>query len=356
MATSVLDLSVAEREELERRLRLRTGRAEDARRARMILAIDRGDSYTEIAGALACNRNYISRWKERFVEDRLAGLYSRNLGRAVSAKTPKLEAKILAWTLKRRPHDGSTHWSTRKLAKELSVNHMMVARVWARAGVQPHRLEHYQVSNDPEFEKKAADIIGLYLQPPEHAAVFCVDEKTAIQALDRTDPVLPLSPGRAERHGFEYYRHGTLSLYAALNTATGKVVGKTVSRHTSVEFVAFLTQIVAHQPRRREIHVIADNLSAHKTKLVQQFLEEHPRVHLHYTPTYSSWLNQIEIWFSQIERDVIARGIFASKRDLSQKLLRYIRKYNEDAIPIKWVYRNPRHRIRPGTRSRVTGH
>src|SRR6266852_4090875 len=195
MATSVLELSAAEREELERRLRWRTGCAEDARRARMILAIDRGDSFTEIAGALACNRNYISRWKQRFVEDRLAGLYSRNLGRAVSAKTPKLEAKILAWTLKRKPRDGSTHWSTRKLAQELSVNHMLVARVWARAGVQPHRLEHYQVSNDPEFETKAADIIGLYLQPPEHAAVFCVDEKTAIQALDRTDPVLPLSPG-----------------------------------------------------------------------------------------------------------------------------------------------------------------
>ena len=240
MATStVLDLSAAEKEELERRVRLRTAPAEDARRARMILAVDRGDSYTEIAQALACNRNYISRWKDRFIEDRLAGLYSRNLGRAVSAKTPKLEAKILAWTLKRTPRDGSTHWSTRKLAKELSVNHMMVARVWARAGIQPHRLEHYQVSNDPDFEKKAADIIGLYLQPPEHAAVFCVDEKTAIQALDRTDPVLPVSPGRAE-----YYRHGTLSLYAALNTRTGKVVGRTVSRHTRVEFVAFLTQIV----------------------------------------------------------------------------------------------------------------
>src|SRR5437667_3496790 len=309
MVTSVLDLSDAEREELERRLRLRTGRAEDARRARMILALDRGESYTEIAAALACNRNYISRWKERFVEDRLAGLYSRNISRSRSNNTPKLEARILAWTLKRKPRNGSTHWSTRKLAKELSVNHMTVARVWARAGVQPHRLEHYQVSNDPDFEQKAADIIGLYLQPPEHAAVFCVDEKTAIQALDRTDPVLPLSPGRTERHGFEYYRHGTLSLYAALNTRTGKVVGKTVSRHTSAEFVAFLTQIVAHQPRGREIHVIADNLAAHKTKLVQQFLEEHPQVHLHYTPTYSSWLNQIEIWFSKIERDVIARGI-----------------------------------------------
>jgi transposase len=353
---SAFALTPGERRELERRVRVRTERAEDARRARMILALDRGDSYTDIARALSCNRSWISRWKERFLADRLAGLYSHNLGRAVEKDTPKLAAKILAWTLKRKPRDGSTHWSTRKLAKELGVNHMMVARVWARAGVQPHRLEHYQLSNDPDFEKKAADIIGLYLQPPEHAAVFCVDEKTAIQALDRTDPVLPLSPGRAERHGFEYYRHGTLSLYAALNTRTGKVVGKTVSRHTSVEFVAFLTQIVAHQPRRREIHVIADNLSAHKTTLLQRFLEEHPSVQLHYTPTYSSWLNQIEIWFSKIERDVIARGIFTSKSDLSRKLLGYIRAYNEDAVPIKWTYRNPRRRIRPGTKSNVTGH
>ena len=354
--SSTLDLTPGERRELHRRVRVRTERAEDTRRARMILALDRGESYTEIARALSCNRSWISRWKERFLADRLAGLYSRNLGRVVEKDTPKLAAKILAWTLKRKPRDGSTHWSTRKLAKELGVSHMMVARVWVRAGVKPHRLEHYMLSNDPDFEKKAADIIGLYLQPPEHAAVFCVDEKTAIQALDRTDPVLPLSPGRAERHGFEYYRHGTLSLYAALNTRTGKVLGKTVSRHTSAEFVAFLEQIVAHQPRRREIHVIADNLSAHKTKLVQQFLEEHPRVHLHYIPTYSSWLNQIEIWFSKIERDVIARGIFTSKRDLSRKLLRYIRKYNEDAIPIKWTYSDPRRRIRAGTKSSVTGH
>src|SRR5437773_8749665 len=338
MAPSVLDLSPAERQELERRLRLRTGRAEDARRARMILAIDRGDSYTEIAGALACNRNYISRWKERFVEDRLAGLYSRNLGRAVSAKTPKLEAKILAWTLKRKPRDGSTHWSTRKLAKELSVTHMMVARVWARAGVQPHRLERYQVSNDPDFEKKAADIIGLYLQPPDHAAVFCVDEKTAIQALDRTDPVLPLSPGRAERHGFEYYRHGTLSLYAAFNTKTGEVLGKTAQRHTSAEFVAFLTDIVVNQPCGKEIHVIADNLSAHKTKRVDEFLTAHANVHLHFTPTYSSWLNQVELWFAKIERDVIARGVFTSVPDLKRKLMRYIRQYNQQATPVKWKY------------------
>ena len=171
------------------------------------------------------------------------------------------------------------------------------------------------VSNDPDFEKKAADVIGLYVNPPQHAVVFSIDEKTAIQALDRREPVLPLSPGRAERHGFEYYRHGTLSLYAALNTRSGEVIGKTASRHTSAEFVAFLSDVVASQPRTREIHLIADNLSAHKTKKVRDFLASHPRVHIHYTPTYSSWLNQVELWFSKIERDVIARGIFTSVAD-----------------------------------------
>jgi transposase len=222
---------------------------------------------------------------------------------------------------------------------------MMVARVWQRAGLQPHRLERYMASNDPDFESKAADIIGLYIHPPQHAAVFCVDEKTAIQALDRLDPILPLSPGRAERHGFEYYRHGTLSLYAALNTATGEVLGKTAARHTSEEFVAFLSDIVAHQPRDREIHIIADNLSAHKTERVRHFLASHPKVQIHYTPTYSSWLNQVEIWFSKVERDVIARGVFTSVKDLHKKLMRYIRHHNKSPKPIKWSYRDPSYRL-----------
>jgi len=202
-------------------------------------------------------------------------------------------------------------------------------------------------SNDPDFERKAADIIGLYVKPLQHAAVFCIDEKTAIQALDRKDPVLPLSPGRAERHGFEYYRHGTLSLYAAFNTQTGEVFGKTTPRHTSQEFVAFLEDLLAHQPKRKQIHVILDNLSAHKTKRVQQFLEEHPNVHLHFAPTYSSWLNQIETWFSKIERDVIARGVFTSVKDLSRKLMRYIRHYNKSPKTIKWKYTDPSRRITP---------
>jgi len=226
--------------------------------------------------------------------------------------------------------------------------------VWARHGLAPHRLERYLASDDPNFERKAADIIGLYLHPPQHAAVFCVDEKTAIQALDRLDPVLPLSPGRAERHGFEYYRHGTLSLYAAFNTRTGDVLGKTVERHTSAECVAFLAALVAEQPRRQAIHVILDNLSAHKTRQVTTFLAEHPRVHLHFTPTYASWLNQVELWFAKIERHVIARGVFTSVPDLARKLMRYIRHYNRAPQPVKWTYANPQHRIT--TTSRVTVH
>src|SRR5215831_3338064 len=220
---STIRLSEGERRELSQRAASRSGRADDGRR------------------------------------ERLAGLFSRHAGHGPRKLTPRLEARILDWTLKRKPADGSTHWSTRKLGSALSISHMMVARVWAKHGLKPQRLDRYMASNDPDFEGKAADIIGLYVNPPAHAAVFCVDEKTAIQALDRKDPVLPLSPGRAERHGFEYYRHGTLSLYAAFNTKTGEVLGKTAARHTSAEFVAFLTDIVVNQPVTQEIHVIADN-------------------------------------------------------------------------------------------------
>jgi len=189
-------------------------------------------------------------------------------------------------------------------------------------------------------------VIGLYLNPPQHAAVFCVDEKTAIQALDRKDRMLPLSPGRAESHGFEYKRNGTLSLFAALNTATGEVLGMTAPRHTSAQFVAFLADVVASQPEGKAIHVICDNVSAHKTDAVDDFLAEHANVRIHYTPTYSSWLNQVENWFSRIQRDVIARGVFTNVKDLDKKLMRYIRQYNKNPKPIKWKYDTPNKRIR----------
>jgi transposase len=348
-----LVLSPEERHELEVRSRSRTGRAEDARRARVILMLCAGASWRDIETALDCSPDYIARWRSRFTEDRISGLYARHPGREAQVLTPQMEARILEKTRK-APPDGSTHWTTRKLAKALGVNHMIVARTWQRAGLRPHRIERYMASDDPDFETKAADVIGLYVKPPQHAAVFCVDEKTAIQALDRLDPVLPFSPGRAERHGFEYYRHGTLSLYAAFNTKTGEVLGRTTARHTSEEFVAFLADVVSSQPKGKEIHVILDNLSAHKTKKVAAFLERHPQLHLHFTPTYSSWLNQVEIWFSKIERDVIARGIFSSVKDLARKLMRYIRAYNKAPKPIKWIYRNPKHRIT--TESPVTVH
>ena len=348
-------LTPSERTELKDRMRSRTLPAEDVRRARLILLLAEDKSYSAIRHVLGCNPNYISRWKGRFETERLAGLYSHYRGRAVEKRTPALEAKILEWT-RRPPPDGFTHWSSRKLARHLGISHMMVARVWQRAGLKPHRIERYMASDDPDFETKAADIIGLYVKPPQHAAVFCVDEKTAIQALDRLDPVLPLSPGRLERHGFEYYRHGTLSLFAALNTKSGEVVGKTAARHTSQEFVAFLAELVANQPRGKEIHLIADNLSAHKTQRVEQFLAAHPKVQLHYTPTYSSRLNQVENWFAKIERDVIARGIFTSVKDLARKLKRYIGHYNHAPKPIKWTYRDPSHRITVDTISPVTGH
>src|SRR5262245_13024333 len=230
-----LTLMSDERTELERRAMSRTIRAEDAKRAKVILMLADGTSYSTIEATLWCYRDYINRWRRRFVARRLDGLRSDHKGQKPRVLTPALEARILAKT-QQRPPDGSTHWSTRRLARVLNIHHNHVQTVWTRAGLQPHRFERYMRSDDPDFEPKAADVIGLYLNPPQHAAVFAADEKTAIQALDRLDPLLPLSPGRAERHGFEYFRHGTLSLFAALNTQTGQVLGQTVQRHTSDAF------------------------------------------------------------------------------------------------------------------------
>jgi transposase len=350
-----LKVSLADQTELQAKLRCRSLPAEDVRRADIILRLAEGQAQRAVARQMRCSINTVRLWRERFENEGLAGLYARHQGRQVEPGTPALEARILDRT-RRSPKDGSTHWSTRKMAQELGISHMRVARTWAKAGLQPHRMGRYMASDDPDFHKKATDVIGLYLKPPANAVVFCVDEKTAIQALDRLDPVLPLSAGRAERHGFEYFRHGTLSLYAALNTKSGEVLGKTAGKHTSAEFVAFLAELVSGQPKGREIHVIVDNLSTHKTQRVQLFLQQHSQVKLHFTPTYSSWLNQVELWFSKIERDVIARGVFSSVKDLAKKIMRYIRHYNRQAKPFKWTYKSTRNRIRPDSYSNVTVH
>jgi len=240
--------------------------ASDVFRARLILLLAEGRSYAAIKRDLHTTAPTIARWKQRFLEKRIDGLVeNHHPGRRPTVITPQLQARVLA-AIQRPPKDGATHRWCRKLARELSLRKDAVHRIWRTAELKPHRLERYMASNDPDFEHKVADIIGLYLDPPQHAAVFCVDENSAIQASDRLDPVLPLSPGRSERYGFEYYRHGTLSLYAALDVETGKVHGRTAARHTGEEFVGFLADVVRQTKGERGIRIILDNLSAHNTK------------------------------------------------------------------------------------------
>src|ERR1700722_18696953 len=269
--SDLLQLTEDQRMELSRWAQSRTLASGDVFRARLILALADGWSYNQIKERLQTTAPTISRWKQRFEQDGLAGLDPRHKGSQPRVATPTVQARIARRT-QQKPADGSTHWSCRKMAQALKLSKSTVQRVWAQTRLKPHRLDGYMASDDPRFEEKAADIIGLYMNPPQHAAVFCVDEKTAIQALDRLDPVLPLSPGRAERHGFEYYRHGTLSLYAALDVRTGEVHGMTAPRHTSREFIPFLTGLVDRADCAKEIHVVLDNFSAHKTKDVEQFL------------------------------------------------------------------------------------
>src|SRR6476659_6080873 len=341
----LVSLTEEQRTELTGWAHSRTLPAGDVFRARLILALADGMTYEAIKSSLQTTAPTISRWKQRFEQSGMEGLEPQHKGSKPRTATPAVQARVYR-KVQQKPQDGSTQWSVRKLAAETGISRSSVHRILSQARLQPHRLERYMASDDPDFEKKAADVIGLYLEPPQHAAVFCVDEKTAIQALDRLDPVLPLSPGRAERHGFEYYRHGTLSLYAALDVKTGKVEGKTAKRHTSAEFIVFLWELVKKARWAKQIHIVLDNLSAHKTKAVEEFLEENPKVRFHFTPTYSSWLNQVELWFAKIQRDVIARGVFTSVADLARKLRKYIRAYATSAKPFRWTYTDPRKRIR----------
>lgn len=339
-----VELSSADHDALEALARCGTVEARLARRARTLLLLEAGHSIRSTAERVGLAPRMVQHWKRRFLEDGVAGLED-----AARPGRPKViplskEARILADT-QRRPPGPRTQWSSRTMAERHGVSQSFVTRLWHRHGLQPHRVEAYVASPDPDFEAKAVAILGLYLNPPTHGVVLCIDEKSHIQALDRRQPVLPLRLGQPERHSFEYLRHGTLSLYAALEVTSGQVRGQCVPRHSSVEFVGFLD----HATRgygRKEIHVIVDNLSAHKTAAVQAWLAKHPRVHLHYTPTYSSWLNQVELWFSKLERDCIERGIFTSTLDLKRKLLAYIEQHNRSATPFLWTFNDPKRRIR----------
>lgn len=345
--TTDLKLSAMERADLEHLVRSTSTAAGIVRRAHCVLLLADGQSYGTIGTALGVSDRFIARWKRRYVDGGVLALADAyRAGRQDHRLAPAMEARILHVTRYVAPPTPLTHWTSSRLAARVGVSPSTVQRVWQRAALKPHRVERYVTSADPAFEAKAADVIGLYLDPPKHAVVLCVDEKSSIQALDRLDPVLPLSPGRAERHGFEYYRHGTLSLYAALEVATGQVKGRPAERHASPDFLAFMDEVVADYPVDQDVHVILDNFSAHKTKAVQAWQAVHSHVQFHFTPTYSSWLNQVELWFAKIERDLLARGIFTSVRDLRKKLLQYIKLHNATAQPFTWTYTNPKHRVR----------
>src|SRR5918993_3281944 len=342
-----VSLTPTERSDLEQLLRATSTPSGISRRARCVVMLADGASYAEICAALAVTDGFVARWKQRYQAGGVLALADApRAGRQDHRLTPAVEARILHLTQHTAPPTPLTHWTAPRLAARLGVSPSTVLRVWQRAGLQPDRLERYGASTDPEFEAKAADIIGLYLNPPDNAIVLCVDEKTAIQALDRLHPVLPLSPGRAERHGFEYYRHGTLSLYAALEVATGRVAGMPAERHRSLDFLLFMDRLVIDYGPTQELHVILDNLSGPKTKDVTAWLAAPPTVHFYSTPAYSSWLNQVELWFAKIERDLIARGIFTSVPDLRKKLVQYIKLHNKTAQPFQWIYDNPKHRVR----------
>ncbi len=318
---------------------LRSGKTDRslAERARIILLSSDGVSATEIQQRLEVTRPTVFKWRKRYREHGVEGLRDApRSGRPTELSEASIK-KILRLTIARIPHE-STHWSTRLMAKYAGVTQWQVRQVWSAADLKPHRLKTFKISNDPLFAEKVVDVVGLYLDPPDNAMVLSVDEKTQIQALDRTQPMLQMRPGQIERRTHDYKRHGTASLYAAFDIATGEVIGRVTKRHRAKEFLAFLRQIDQQTPAGLDLHIVLDNSSTHKTAAVQRFLEAHPRFHFHFTPTSASWLNAVESWFSQLERRSIHRGAFTSVLDLRNEIRRYIRVHNDhSAKPLVWT-------------------
>jgi transposase len=325
---SVVTLAPLERKELERLARSRTLALEMARRrAKVILMLSSGGSYRKISKRLGCTFDYISYWKRRFKERRLLSLDSRGLG-VRRRSSAQIEARILELT-RCEPTDGSTRWSSRRLAKEIGAGQSTVSRVWRRLGIRPPHWPVCIASDDPGFEEKVADIAGLYIRRPMHVAVFCVGEKSAIHSMDDLDLAFPLSPGCAS---------GALSLYRALSTQAERVFAPTSGRRIRMEIVDLLAQIVMNHPAGREVHVIVNNSSADQTKKFLKFLETSPAIRIHYAPTYSSWFNQVKIWISKIHRDLALRGVCNSMKGFERNFMRSIRTYHKCAIPIRWIY------------------
>jgi transposase len=329
-------LTDRERAELERLTRARGTGQGLAMRARIILAAAEGRDNKEICGLLGVVPNTVGKWRRRFAENRLDGLYDEPRPGSPRQIGDDAIADTIRMTLECTPKD-ATHWSLRSMAKATGHAPSTIHRIWQAFGLQPHRSETFKLSGDPLFVDKVRDIVGLYMAPPDHALVLCVDEKSQIQALDRSQPMLPMRPGQLERRTHDDKRHGTTSLFAALDIATGNVIGRCYPKHRSTEFRKFLDQIEANVPTHLEVHLVMDNYATHKTKLIRDWLAKRPRWHVHFTPTSASWINQVERFFALITDKQIRRGIHRSTKALEADIQTFLEVYNEDPKPFRWT-------------------
>jgi putative transposase len=307
-----------------------------AQRARIILLAADGLSNTAIAQQLRLSDHTVGKWRRRFLHQGLTGLYDEPKPGGPRSINDEKVAALIRKTLKTKPQD-ATHWTVRALAAESRLSKSTVHRIWRAFSLQPHRQKHFKLSTDPFFVEKVRDIVGLYLNPPDQAMVLCVDEKSQVQALDRTQPVLPMGLGYVEGVTHDYMRHGTTTLFAALDIASGQVLTRCQPRHRHQEFLRFLQEIDANVPKDLDIHLVVDNYATHKHAKVRQWLAARPRYHMHYTPTYSSWLNQVEIWFNIITQKAIRRGTFRSVKDLIAKIQTFVAHYNSKSKPFMWT-------------------
>lgn len=329
-------LSPSERQQLESYARSRALPHALVRRAKIALESARGESNTVIAERLQVSQPTVSLWRRRFLERGLAGLYSERPSAHARTYDEEQVARLMRRALRTRPKD-ATHWSRRGFAKATGVSKSTVQRYFSLFGIQPHRHKTFKLSNDPFFVEKVRDIVGLYLNPPENALVLCVDEKSQVQALERRQPILPLGLGYVEGVTHDYFRHGTTTLFAALDIANGSVIGQCKRRHRHQEFLAFLRHVERNVPAGFDIHLIVDNYSTHKHAKVRAWFAKRPRFHLHFTPTYASWLNQVERWFDLITQQAIRRGSFQSVPDLVGHIERYIERHNQHPCPFMWT-------------------
>jgi transposase len=331
-----LILTDEERVRLESLAHRSRSAAQVARRARIILACAEGTDSKVVAHRLHVTGATVCKWRGRFVRQRLDGLYDEPRPGARRTITDEQIEQLITRTLETTPR-GATHWSTRDMAKAMGMSRMAVSRAWHAFGLQPHRIETFKLSNDPLLVEKVRDIVGLYLDPPTHAAVFCVDEKPQIQALDRTQPLLPMQPGQIERRTHDYRRHGTTTLFAALNAKTSEVITQFHQRHRSAQFREFLDLIETRVPRTLDVHIIMDNYSTHKTALIRNWFAKRPRFHVHFTPTYGSWISLVERWFAELTMKQIRRGAYGSVTQLKAGIQAFIDAHQANPKPFVWT-------------------